>query len=117
MGFATVTMGYTYRLKVISNIKDTDYYKDAMASLRKHKGAVHLLGEPIKDGLIDIDNAKINFTKTLEAQYEVPVNGSKLKGKMYFHAKRDSETDKWTVDCIRLGLKSDSSRVLNVKSA
>ncbi|XP_044264362.1 uncharacterized protein LOC123011121 [Tribolium madens] len=113
-GVATVTMGFFYRNKVDQNIKSTVYYKEALKTVRTNKGAVHLLGEPIKEGKIDIDDTETNFTKEHSARYEVPVRGPKQKGKIYFWAsKHNSE---WVVNRIELGLEDEPNRRLLIKN-
>lgn len=114
-GLATVTMGMAYYQKVNDNIRKTDYYREALQTLRSHKPAVHLLGEPIKVGWVDIDDQERNYTRQREARYEVPVKGPKQKGTMFFWAERPSETDKWVVSRIELQLKGDESRRLIIK--
>lgn len=115
-GMATCTMGLLWRYKVNENICKTEYYRDAMKTLRAHKGAIYLLGEPIKDYLLDISDKESNYTTAENAHYQVPVKGPKDKGKLYFWAKKNINDDMWTVNRIELELKSDKSKRLLVKS-
>lgn len=114
-GVATVTMGMAYKWKINENIRKTDFYCDALKTLRSHKPAVHLLGEPIKDGSIEVENEEKNYTRLQEAKYEVPVKGPKEKGTLHFWAEKNSESGKWDVKRIELQLKSDASRRLIIK--
>lgn len=113
-GMATVTMGLLTRSKFNDRISETEYYKEALTTIRTHKGAVHILGEPIKTGTIDVGNVEKNYTNDLSAKYEVPVIGSKERGTMHFWAKRKSVDDKWFVNRIELGLKNEPNRRLLV---
>lgn len=115
-GIATVAMGYAARMKISNNICQTEYYKEALKTVRSHKGAVNLLGEPIKDRQVDVGNEEQNYTKNLSAHYEVPVKGAKERGTVHFWAERKSQDDKWLVTRIELGLKNDPSRRLLIKS-
>lgn len=113
-GVATVAMGWLYRWKIHDNIKETVYYREALQTLRSHKPAVHLLGEPIKVGNVDIDNLEKNYTRQQEARYEVPVKGPKDRGTLFFRAKKLSD-NQWVVSRIELQLKSDVNRRLVIK--
>jgi cytochrome c oxidase assembly factor 1 len=113
-GMLTVSMGLAARFKISENIKKTEYYKDALKTVRTNKGAVYLLGEPMKDGRVDIGNSEKNFTKDDKAQYEVPIKGPKQKGMIYFWAaKQDTE---WVVKRIELGLQNEPNRRLLIKN-
>ncbi|CAG9863105.1 unnamed protein product [Phyllotreta striolata] len=114
-GFATVTMGLILKNKVTYNITQTEYYQDALKTLKQHNGAIYLLGEPITERQLDVTNAE-NFTKGNFAQYKVPLVGSKRRGNLYFWAEKNSELDKWNVIRMELELNNDSSRRLLIKS-
>lgn len=115
-GVLTVSMGIALRLKINRNICETEYYKDAFKTLRSHPGAVNLLGEPIRDRLLDVGDQEKNYTRQLSAHYEVPVKGPKDKGILYFWAQRKSPDDAWYVNRIELGLKSEPNRRLLIKN-
>lgn len=115
-GIATITMGYAARANIVNNVRQTGYYKEALKTVRSHKGAVYLLGEPIKDRLINIGDQEKNYTKPLSAHYEIPVKGTKQKGIVYFWAQRKSEEDEWFVSRIELGLNDDLTRRLLIKT-
>lgn len=114
-GVATVTMGLMARNRINDNVKKTEYFKEALACVRMHKGAISLLGEPIKDLRIQVGDLSRNFTKGDQAQYEVPVSGSKQKGVIYFWAEREKSENNWTVSRIELELKNDPYRRLLIK--
>lgn len=115
-GIATVTMGLLFQGKINSNIKATEFYKDALKTLRSHKGAVHLLGEPIKDAMIDIGNEEKNYAKENAAKYEVPVRGPKQRGTLYFWAEKNNPESSWNVYRIELAMANDPSKRLLIKS-
>lgn len=116
-GIATVTMGLLFRSKINANIKASDFYKDAMKTLRSHKGAVQLLGEPIKDMMIDVGNQDKNYAKENIAKYEIPVKGPKQRGTLHFWAERKKPESSWNVYRIELEMASDSSKRLLIKSS
>lgn len=116
-GIATATMGFKTRSKISDNVKGTEYYKEALATLRKHKGAVTILGEPIKDLTIDVGDTLKNYSKDDVAQYEVRVSGSKQKGVLYFWAEKNASQNKWTVSKIELELKNDPYKRLLIKQS
>lgn len=114
-GMATICMGLLTKFKISDNIKQTDYCKEALATLRKHKGALSLLGHPIKDLTVNVENHSKNFTKGDVAQYEIPVCGSKQKGTLYFWAER--QQSQWVVTRIELELKNDPYKRLLIQGS
>lgn len=114
-GIATVTMGMAYQWKLNENIRNTDFYKEALQTLRSHKPALQLLGEPIKAGSINVEDVEKNYAREREARYEVPVKGPKEKGMMYLWARKEGDSDQWVVKRIELQLKKDASRRLVVR--
>lgn len=116
-GILTVSMGYALRIKLNNKICQTDYYKDAFKTLRTNPAAVSLLGEPIKDHLLNVSDSEKNYTKPLTAHYEVPVKGPKQRGTLYFWAERKSIEDSWIVNRIELGLKDEPNKRLLIKNS
>lgn len=114
---ATTGMGFMFKGKIINNVKETEFYKEAIADLRRHKGAASLLGEPIKDASIKVGDLSTNFTNETNAQYEVLVYGSKQKGKLYFWAQKEQNENKWIVSRIELQLDNEPYRRLLIKSS
>ncbi|CAG9835353.1 unnamed protein product [Diabrotica balteata] len=114
-GFATVTMAILYKNRLSYNVSQTEFYKEALKIVRSHKGAVTLLGEPIRDRDVDVSDMKTNFVKDNTAQYKVPLKGSKQNGHLYFWALKN--VDKWDVTRMELELDSDSSKRLVIKSS
>ncbi|KAG5896737.1 hypothetical protein JTB14_031719 [Gonioctena quinquepunctata] len=114
-GVATITMGFLFKNKLNKNIKGTEYYKSALSTVRSHPAAVHLLGEPIKDLTIDVGNQRDNFTKGDQAQYKVPLKGSKQRGTLYFWAEKYVD-DGWVVNRIELEIANYVDKRLLVKT-
>ncbi|CAG9821226.1 unnamed protein product [Phaedon cochleariae] len=115
-GVATVTMGMLLKNKLNHNIKQTEYYKDALKTLRSHPGAVYLLGEPIKDLGIEVGNERDNFTKGNYAQYRVPLKGMKQRGTLYFWAERVDTQKEWIVNRMELEVAEYTDRRMLIKS-
>lgn len=114
-GIITVSMGFALRFKINENIRQLDHYKEAMKILRSNPASVYLLGEPIKDKLLDLDNEKKNYTNKLDSHYEIPVSGSKQRGILHMWAKRNSEDEKYVVNKMELELKNEPDRRLLIK--
>lgn len=114
-GIATVTMGLMARFKIEGNIKETSFYKEALKAVRTHPGAVHLLGEPIKDRSIDVGDEDKNFCKENKAQYEIPLKGPKQRGKLYLWASRKNEDAPWELNKLELELGKNSDKRLVIK--
>lgn len=108
-------MGLLYHKKIKDTIREQEYYKDAIKTLRSHKGAVTLLGEPIKEGRLNIGSSS-NYCNNLEAHFEVPVKGPNQKGKIFFWASRKSDDDNWLVKRIELELRNEPDRRLLIKN-
>lgn len=77
---ASISAVMYMKWKMEDRVKSAEYYKLALKALRSHRGAVGLLGEPIKDSGIDLSNANNNCNAE-EARCEVAVRGSKDKGR------------------------------------
>ncbi|KAL0850169.1 hypothetical protein ABMA28_012043 [Loxostege sticticalis] len=95
-------------------VRGYSYYKDALKKLRTHPGAVHYLGEPIKDKRFKLSDAENNFSDGKTARFQIPVSGPKDRGTYYFWAERnDSE---WIITKAELDIKSKpDARLLIVK--
>ncbi|XP_065369732.1 uncharacterized protein LOC135961994 [Calliphora vicina] len=102
------------RWKIEERIRNTDYFRAAFQTLRQHRGAVSLLGEPIKDMGFDIGDPQ-NSCDGQHAHFEVSVKGSKERGKMLFSAIRNEETG-WLVDTLELELKSQPDKRYLIKT-
>ncbi|KAH8299698.1 hypothetical protein KR044_004850 [Drosophila immigrans] len=91
------------RWRLEDRVRSAEYYKLALQTLRHHKGAVSLLGEPIKDNGIDISNVN-NTVDGNKAQLEVTVRGPKDKGTIFFWATNYVEKG-WFIDRLELETK------------
>lgn len=114
-GIATAVMGYMARGKIQDNVKSATFYKEAMKLVRAHPAAVHLLGEPIKDGRIDVGNNRKNFIEGNRAQFEVPLKGPKQKGTMYILATKEDDDKEWSVNQLELETVNNLNKRLIVK--
>lgn len=113
-GIITCSTGMLLHQKIKDRIREAEYYKEAFKTLRAHKGAVTYLGEPIKEGRLNIGNSN-NYCDALKAHFEIPVKGPLQKGTMYFWAKRATEQENWIVNRIELGLKNEADRRLLIR--
>uniref|UniRef100_T1JLP3 Cytochrome c oxidase assembly factor 1 homolog n=1 Tax=Strigamia maritima TaxID=126957 RepID=T1JLP3_STRMM len=105
--------GYYFNRKIQSGIWNSEYYKSSMKLLRQHNGVRKLLGEPIKDGNMDLGD-NYNLVDGLNARLKVPVRGPKQKGELFVFASRTQHSDSYVVDRLELQLDTDDTRRLLV---
>lgn len=103
-GIVVASTGFFLQNKLVDRVRNYDYYKDALKILRRHPGAVHFLGEPIKDKKFKLSDAENNSWSQNTAKFKVPVTGQKEKGIYYFTAEKTD--DKWLIVKAELELKS-----------
>lgn len=106
--------GFYLQNRIIDRVRGYDYYRNALKQLRTHSGAVHYLGEPIKDRRFKLSDTENNFSDGKAAKFKIPVSGPKDRGTYYFWAERDSE--EWKIIRAELELKSkQDARLVIVK--
>ncbi|XP_018795942.1 PREDICTED: uncharacterized protein LOC108973269 [Bactrocera latifrons] len=113
--FASITAVMYMRYKIEDNIRNSEYFRIALKTLRQHKGASSLLGEPIKELGFDLSNSS-NFSDGQIAQFMVHVKGVKDKGKMYFWANRTPDSG-WFIDRLELELRSQPDKRFLIKKS
>lgn len=96
----SISAAMYFRWKLEDRVRNSEYYRLALQTLRQHKGAVGLLGEPIRDSGIDMSN-KNNTCDAKNAQIEVTVRGPKDKGTLFFWATNNMEKG-WLIDRLEL---------------
>ncbi|XP_017495079.1 PREDICTED: uncharacterized protein LOC108383209 [Rhagoletis zephyria] len=111
--FASITGVMYMRYKIEDRIRNSEYFRLAIQTLRQHKGAVSLLGEPIKEHGFDLSDSK-NFADGQQAQFEVHVKGANDKGKMFFWATRTPE-EGWFLDRLELEVRSQPDKRFLIK--
>lgn len=109
-GVVVLSSGFYFKFRIQNNIKQSEYFKESLKILRSNRGVAHLMGEPIRDGTLDLGDSTNNFCTGKEAQFQVPVKGPKLDGTLYLFASRPEYGQQWNVDRLELGLKDDPSR-------
>ncbi|XP_073845183.1 uncharacterized protein [Musca autumnalis] len=114
IGIAGISSVMYMRFKIEERIRNAEYFRSAFKILRQHKGAVSLLGEPIKDMGFDIGDSN-NACDGQTANFAVSVKGSKERGKMFFSAIRNEETG-WLVNRLELELKSQPDKRFIIKT-
>ncbi|XP_067634177.1 cytochrome c oxidase assembly factor 1 homolog [Eurosta solidaginis] len=114
-GVVSISAVMYMRHRIEDGIRNSEYYRVAMQTLKQHKGAASLLGEPIKDLGIDLTN-KENFAYGQNAHFEVNVKGPKEKGKMYFWATHIPEQG-WQTDRLELEVHSQPEKRYLIKKA
>uniref|UniRef100_A0A1A9WHV7 Cytochrome oxidase complex assembly protein 1 n=1 Tax=Glossina brevipalpis TaxID=37001 RepID=A0A1A9WHV7_9MUSC len=116
VGVAGISSVMYMRSKIEERIRNTDYFRLALGALRRNKGAVNLLGEPIKDMGFDISDSEHNQCDGQTAQFEVAVKGSKNRGTLYFWATRNNETG-WLLDRLELEIKTEPDKRFILKNS
>ncbi|XP_042231389.1 uncharacterized protein LOC121872601 isoform X2 [Homarus americanus] len=109
-GFIVIGSAFYFKSCIQDGIKQSGYYKESLSILRSHRGIAHLMGEPIKDGRVDLADNVNNFCTGKEAQFQVPVKGTKQSGTLYLWASRIEYDRNWNVDRLELGLENDPGR-------
>lgn len=107
-----VGTGLYLQNSVKQNIRNTEFYKSALKTLRAHPGAIQFLGEPIKDNGFNYRDTQNNNFDDTKATFAVNVTGSKDKGVMYFWA--DKLENEWNVNRMELELKSRPNERLKI---
>lgn len=89
-GIVCISSVMYVRSRIETRVRDSEHFRAAMATLRTNAGAVHLLGEPIREKGFDLGDTRRNYCDSNRAQFEVKVRGTKDKGTMYFWAEREA---------------------------
>lgn len=116
-GFIVIGSAFYFKSRIQDGIKHSDYYRESLHILRSHRGVAYLMGEPIKDGRLDLGDTSNNFCSGKEAKFQVPVKGTKQSGTLYLWASRSSYDENWSVDRLELGLKDDPGRRVLLKDS
>jgi hypothetical protein len=74
-------------LIVLSAVKSTEVYKDALAHAKAHPSVIDALGSPITEGFLVSRNTNVNGASGA-ANLSVPVAGPKGKGTIYVVATK-----------------------------
>lgn len=102
----TASAGLWVNNQIESRIKKSDYFVEALKTLRNHPGSLHLLGEPMKVGRVNLGDTAKNRCDASSSKFQVSVKGPKGKGTLFLEARRESVQDKWEI--TRLALRVDS---------
>ncbi|XP_034479848.1 uncharacterized protein LOC117785744 [Drosophila innubila] len=103
------------RWRLQDRVRSTEYYKLAMQTLRQHKGAVGILGEPIRESGFDMANVN-NTCDANKAQLEVTVRGPKDKGTLFFWATNNLDQG-WLIDRLELEAKQHPNKRFLLKKS
>lgn len=76
----------------LKRFHQSPYFMNAASVVLSHKGLLSYLGEPVAFGNPDLSDSK-NFSTPNEANFEIPLKGSKTKGKMSFSAIRKTDAE------------------------
>lgn len=109
-GVIVIGSAVYFKSRIQYGLKSSEYYKESLSILRGHRGIAHLLGEPIKDGTLNLGDNANNFCTGTEAQFQVPVRGSNKSGVLYLWASRPEIGQKWNIDRLELGFKEEPLR-------
>lgn len=109
-GVLVIGSAYYFKNRIQDGLRSSEYYKESLRILREHRGIAHLMGEPIREGKLDLGDNENNFCTGTEAQFQVPVKGTKKTGILYLWASRSEAGEKWNVDRLELGFKEEPGR-------
>lgn len=113
-GIIVSSTGFYLQTVLVDRVRGYTYYKDALKKLRTHTGAIHYLGEPIKDKRFKLSDAENNFSDGNTAKFQIPVSGPLERGTYHFWAER--KDNEWIITRAELDLKSKpDARLLIVK--
>lgn len=103
-GFIVIGSAHYIKGHIQGGIKQSEYYRESLKVVRENRGVAHLMGEPIRDGSLDLGDSEHNFCTGTEAQFRVPLKGAKQKGTLYLWASRLEFSEPWSVDRLELSL-------------
>lgn len=109
-GFIVIGSAHYFKRRIQDGIKQTEYYRESLSILRENRGVAYLLGEPIKDGSLDLGDNLNNFCTETEAQFQVPLKGPKQGGTLYLWASRPEVSQPWSVDRLELGVEEQPGK-------
>ncbi|XP_071528337.1 uncharacterized protein [Panulirus ornatus] len=69
-GFVVIGSSFYFKSRIQQGIKQSEYFKESLRILRSHRGIAYLLGEPIRDGNLDLGDNVNNFCTGKEAQFQ-----------------------------------------------
>ncbi|XP_053688302.1 uncharacterized protein LOC128737651 [Sabethes cyaneus] len=110
IGIGGITAVLFLKGRMEDRVRSQVYYKDSLKLLRKHPGAITLLGEPIKDLGFDFGQESQKYGDGRIEGFEVPVKGRNQRGKYYFWAEH--KDDKWNITRAELELNKEPGRRL-----
>jgi len=104
---AVIGLAVASAFALISAFRDSDVYRMALARVQASEDATRMLGAPIEGG-IPMGNFHISGPSG-EAQFAIPVQGSKSKGTVYVEATRSM--GQWRLDRIELEIDGEEKRL------
>lgn len=105
------------KIKIEDRLRDQPFFKLALRQLQEHPGAINFLGQPIKDGAVNLHDNENNFCYDGKAQFQVGVKGPLNKGTLYFWAEQGKENKTWEVKRSELELTDQPDRRLVIVKA
>lgn len=106
-----ITYQLIYRLRIEYTLYQKQFFKDAMKMLRANQESVNILGSPIFDVSIDLENPR-NYIYNYSAHYEIPVVGLKQSGVLYFWANRTDRESAWELTKVELVVRAENIKVV-----
>ncbi|XP_045106764.1 uncharacterized protein LOC123501812 isoform X2 [Portunus trituberculatus] len=109
-GVIVIGSAHYFRGRIQDGIKQTEYYQESLRILRENRGVAYLMGEPIRDGRLDLGDNVNNFCTEKEAQFQVPLKGTKQAGILYLWASRSAGLQPWSVDRLELSVEDQPGK-------
>ncbi|XP_064113958.1 uncharacterized protein LOC135220601 [Macrobrachium nipponense] len=69
-GVLVIGSAYYFKNRIQDGLRSSEYYKESLRILREHRGIAHLMGEPIREGKLDLGDNENNFCTGTVAQFQ-----------------------------------------------
>lgn len=106
------------KMKDHEKLKSTTCYKEALAAMRSHNGAIKYLGQPIEDRTMYVSSVEDISDEIRKTEVNVEVKGSKNFGRLYFWVNQYiSNPANFYVDEVQLQIGTDDSKRLIIQKS
>ncbi|XP_054279139.1 uncharacterized protein LOC128997524 [Macrosteles quadrilineatus] len=112
-GMVTALTGYTLHGILQKRVRDSPVYKETMKIINTNPVGSRCLGVPVRSDNVDVTNSN-NILSQRYCQLELPVYGSRCKGKIYLQADRLTAEDEWNLYKLELEVLDDLGGKVNI---
>src|SRR5947209_10298704 len=111
--FAGVAIAAGVFFIIISTVKSSEVYQQALEKARSNAEVVAELGEPIKDGWF-VSGSVESHGRDGYAKFQIPISGPKNSGTVYVSALKIHDlyqNDDWNYEILEVEVKGRASRI------